>query len=431
MEETQSYLIIIVFNLILFFKTLKYGLAVDDNGSWSHTQHAKKWKKESLSGKINRISILLYGAGLFRDNEKDHLFTMVLVTIFSCLLYACFGNIWLSLLWSSHPINNQVTIWLNGRRYLISLVLAMLAYKFMAFGFILYPLSLWFHPISAAVLIAGIIKNPLALTWIIPCILIIPKYKYWISQRWLIQDLKEYKIFNWRKISLAIRCLSEYWKHLVFPTKFAMYHPEIWGIAELEGNRQRNYAFDRVFWLCVLFLFLLGVIGWLGGSSCLLWAIMACFSVIQWSGIWKSPTQLWAQRYASLFSIFGILYILEAIKLVPQWELTIKLMFLLYYITITLKDMGMYRNFYTFFLHHAIMNTHNQNAHYYATVGFNNQAIFFYREKNQLNSLMNDAFSCACGFHWVLHNKTPDLIHDFMGKKLETKRTKVNYEDEK
>jgi hypothetical protein len=209
-----------------------------------------------------------------------------------------------------------------------------------------------------------------------------------------------------------------------------MYHPDIWGIAELEGNRNRNYAFNASLWgYLALILSVIGI-GWLAGGSCLLYAVGAILAIAQWLGAWKNVTMLWAQRYASLFSVFGLLFMLGVLDAFPDFQFTGKCLLLAWYTVATLKDMEMYRNFYTFFLSHAIKYPFNQNAHWYSTIGLNNQAILYYNQKDKLSSLMNDAFSCACGFHWVLHNKKPDLIHDFLKTKIDKKPPiKVNYED--
>lgn len=429
-SNMEKYLIIILFNIILFFRTFKYELAVDDNEAFRHCQNSKHWNKTTLHGYFTRLSSILYGAGLFKDHKKDHIFTTFLVTLFSCLLYVAFGNIWVSLLWSSHPINNQVTIWLNGRRYLISLILALVAYIFPSTGFILFPLALWFHPVSIAMFVAGLIKTPVALTWLIPCFLVVGRYKHWINQRWSIQNFEEYKKFNIGKISLAVRCMAEYWLSLLFPTGFTMYHKRIWGIAELDYKKKENYAFDLSFWIFISVISSILVIGLY--CDCIIWAILANIAVFQWCGIWKSPTQLWAQRYASLFSVFGLVYLTKIIGLFDiNIQNTILFCILTWYVVITMKDMGMYRNVYTFFFHHVNSTISNQNAHYFATVGLNNFAVEYFKEKNKLNALMCDAFSMAFGFHWVLHNKKNDLIHSFMKEKINGKNKKINYEEKK
>jgi hypothetical protein len=427
----QEYLILTLFGLILFFRTLRYGLAVDDNISFMSNRKLGTKKRTVL----DRIKVATYGAGIFENNEYDHLLTTALSISVACMIYSCFGNIWAALLWLAHPLNNQVTIWMNGRRYQISILLGLLAYKLPYLGFIFFPAALWIHPISAILLVSSLLFSGLiALTWLIPCLLLKTRYTDWINQRWSIQDFKEYKEFNIGKLSLAARCYGEYWLHFLFPRGFTMYHPDIWGIAELQEQKKANYAFNGSYFAYIALLVFILYMGWVAGRSCLLWAILANCALFQWCGVWKNVTQLWAQRYASLFSIFGTLYLMGLVDaFVPtHFQLACKMSLLVWYTVITLKDMDMYQNFYSFYLKHIIDSPHNENAAYFSTIALNNNAVHFIKNKDRMNALMNDAYSSACGFYWCMNNQKPDLIHDFMKGKLamkkQVKEQKVDFE---
>jgi hypothetical protein len=249
--------------------------------------------------------------------------------------------------------------------------------------------------------------------------MLIAYYRHWITKRFTLQPFDIYKRFEMGKISLGIRALGEYLLHLIAPRGFVMYHPRIWGVAELPGNKARNFATDTLLLAySALILFSL-VMVYLGGRSCLLYALCLIFSLSPWLGFVVNPVQLWAQRYASVASIFFLLIVQE---LVPyDLSLVIPGVLLAYYTAVTLKDMGMYRSFFDFFLFQAINDPKNQNAHYFGAVGIQNEAMRFKEDGKPLEALMCSAYSTAIGFHWCMYNPKPDLIHDFLKQKLQKK----------
>jgi len=410
----MNYLLIIGFVWALYVKSIWYGYVVDDNNSSISAQkclHATRmsWKK---------VSKIINGAGLFKNTKLDHAFTILLTSIVSCLIYLCWGNIWLALLYACHPMNNQTTLWLNGRRYQLSLILGLLSYKLPILGFVGYPLALWVHPISAPfIILTGIFVTPLAYLWAIPGVFALPKLNRWLQGRWKIQNFELYKRFNEGKPVLATKCLGDYFVKSLFPRGFTMYHPTIWGVAELEGNRLRAYAENLHLYLSIALIASVGFLcAYLGGMA-QMGFIIAVVGLIPWIGLWINPTQLWAERYATLSNI-GFCMMLIAFADATPFGAICKLSLILWFSIIVLKDMEMYRDVFSFFFKHFIDQPHNQNAAYFGTTGFNNYARDHKKAGNPNDVKIFASASMCSGLLWCMRNKKADLIHDFAGKML-------------
>jgi hypothetical protein len=420
----MEYLLIIAVVFGIYSRSINHGYVVDDDKSYVCTQGLLRYLAGGAYSK-EHWTALFYGAGLFKDRVHDNLFRITLTATIACLIYSCFGNIWVALLWAIHPMNNQLTLWLNGRRYQVSLILGLLAYKFPIAGLFLYPMAVYVHPISLPFLpITALFVTPVAIAWALPAVFAMPRLLAWIKQRWMIQNFPLYKSFNWGKPVMAVKCLSEYAICALFTPKMTMYHPKLWGIAELEGNRQRAYALNPVFWLSIALLSLLGYVGWFIGGSCLKGAVIAFLGVLPLLGFWKNPTQIWAQRYASLAMIGFMMYVVGIAEF-TGYHTNVLIPILVWYLTITMNSMNMYKDLYGFFWHHFIHYPNNQNAHWFGAVGFNNYAQAALKSKKFNDTAMYSSHSMAASLLWCMRNQTPDLIHNFASKQLQGLKEKA------
>lgn len=412
----MDYLILVSIVLVMYWKTLWFGLTVDDPQAYKRAQTRKQQLFKEPRHVPGFIWDILYGAGLFNNTKYDHLMTICLTATIVCLLHTCFGSIWLALLYAVHPVNNQTNVWLNGRRYQISMIFALLAYKFVLAGVVFYPIAVWFHPVALPmVFIAIMFKSVKAAVWLITLPIVMFKLERWLKSRWKIQNFDEYKVFKWQKLVLATKNLGDYIRECLFPVRFTMYHPETWGLAELPDNRKKMYAIDLKF-----FASLSLIIGtaWLAtfSTEIMMGYVIGVGSLVQWLGFWKNPTQLWAQRYATLASVGFCMYLIAALDFLGLS--TAKWMLLTYYAIVTYKDLEMYRDFYSFFWKHFIDQPHNQNAHWFGPIGFNNNAHYFRQNMMLQEGFMAESHYMASAFLWCMRNAKHDLIHGFLKKKL-------------
>lgn len=417
------YALVIAFTFAIYLRSILFSTTVDDDGSQRMVDRCapppynkQKPFLHNFSCWMYYLSSMIYGAGLCRTLWQDHVLKIVLTATIGCMLLWCF-NVWVALLWVAHPINNQLTVWLNGRRYQVSLLLGLLSYKLPIAGFILFPIAVYIHPISAPILIVtAVTVTPVAWLWSIPALLNIKHLVRWTKARLDIQPFEIYKTFNWGKPIMAVKCLAEYFRHCLFPTGFTMYHPQIWGVAELEGNKARNYAVNAQFWLCVAFVALISCIGVIVGGTCLIGLLIAFVGILPWLGIVINPTQLWAQRYASLMSIGTSMFTYGLCSLIGEQYL---IGIVLVYSIITLKDMSMYKDIFSFFHHHALHQPHNQNSAYFGAVGLNNYAVQARKEKKPNEAAIFASNSMALSLMWCIRNPQPDMIHQFALKQIE------------
>jgi len=406
----MEYIIIIAAVFAVYLKSVSNGYVVDDGNCYVKLQEFKEHPFKNWHN-------LMYGAGLFKNTRLDHLFRIVLTCAIACMIMCNWGNIWIALLWAVHPINNQLTLWLNGRRYQVSLLLGLMCYKWVYLGFVVYPIALMIHPISAPIiLITAILKTPIALLWVLPALLALPKLKNWTRGRFAIQNFQIYREFNRRKPILAIKCLAEYLRHGLFPTGFTMYHPEIWGIAELPGNKARCYALNASFWLCLALLSLISYIGWFIGGSCLVGLLIAFLGIIQWSGVYTNPTMLWAQRYTALSSIGFTMFTVGVAEY--TYPTVVLPMVFVWYAVVTIKDMPMYRDFFSFFWHHNINQPNNLNSAWFGCHGFNGMASVAMKEKKGTDAKLYGANALAYSLSWCFRNRKGDIVHDFATQQL-------------
>jgi len=134
-------LTIIIVNFILYFKTIFFNIIIDDIRMRAEHEKKNTYNKWNFKCIVDR----LYGAGTFKDLRVDHGFTIVLHTLAAILIYLSFGSnivsFYAALLYSVHPVNNQTAIWLNGRRYIVNVILVLLIWMFKPIGIVAYAVT--------------------------------------------------------------------------------------------------------------------------------------------------------------------------------------------------------------------------------------------------------------------------------------------------
>lgn len=117
----ESYLLIVLLNVAFYWRTLNYGLVMDDIDWYRQREKDYVGSKIGFHTFFNLGTYITraYGPGTIRLNPRiDHI-TTLLLHIATALLINKLFNLPTALLWSFHPVNHQVSIWLTGRRYAI------------------------------------------------------------------------------------------------------------------------------------------------------------------------------------------------------------------------------------------------------------------------------------------------------------------------
>lgn len=405
----MEYLALITLVPLFFSPTLFFGYVVDDIEWQRKMKFFWKIRDRKPLAFWKKIT---YGCTGACPLWVDHLITITLHTL-NCLCICYLFGYMAAIIYAVHPTNHQISIWLNGRRYQLSIFLSLISIINPYVGFIAYPLALWIHPISAPAFILSAVINLsyIPLLWLIIGSLFYGHIEKWTKNRFKIQDNEIFQKFEWGKITLSIKCLALYWYDALIPFNIKMFQPQIWGM-ELTGNRKRMYDLNVHFWLSIAFLSAIHVGVWLVDSSSLKWAILFDLCLFQWLPIWKNPVQLYANRYSGLAMVFyGVLFVKLFYSIAP---------FLVLYLgMVTLKDMHMYRDVYAYMFSQIIRMEHNMPAHWYAMNGFHGHVEFFLKKGNAGDAYMNDCYGKSVGFMWCLNNSKYDMIHDALTKKIQ------------
>lgn len=351
----EKILIIIGFTLILYFNTLKNSVILDDIPWYAHRQK-KDIPFKGFKGLVLWFQDTFYGGATFGMNiELDHLFAIGLNCLTGVLIYKALGNndisFWASILWLANPVNNQVTCWLNGRRFMVNIILTLIMMLSPWFIF-LYPLTsvLQVSAFFAPILLAS--KSPLFLL-IIPlvlgCCLTVLRTK--IQARFKLVHDKDRQTLHPKRLFIIVQDYGHFFFKMLVPGTCAFTYPMhyYWGITE-KGNKQA-YSFNFDFWRGILAISL-SVLGfyYFGGNKACLWAFL-CLSTLQWCSL-IPVTQDLADRYVSLPSVFMMFFVSYVAHQVLGSQATIFLAGLtVYYICMLFNVMRLYHNMVSYWEH--------------------------------------------------------------------------------
>lgn len=314
-------MVIIFFNFILYAPTIFFDLVMDDL-QWRE-KRIKGWPKQSNI--LKTIAERLYSGGIFGFNSKlDHFVTMCMWTILNVMIYFAFGHSPASfataLLVSCHPGMNQLSIWINGRRYLVCAILLMgimMLWKtssilLWGIGFALYLMSGLFQVTIFFAPILFMMKIKYVVFSIVAIFILLYSIRDWLKNKIIdrlslipCDDLRSWKK---RRPIVIVKLFGFYFWKMIFPGHVQMIYPflQMWGRTK-EGNADAykiNGDFYRgcgaIIGMVILF------------SSCPIvykpYFGFMFFSLIQWCGI-LPITQSTSDRYSSIPTIFMCFFI--------------------------------------------------------------------------------------------------------------------------
>lgn len=310
-------LVIVLFNIIIYYKTISYDLVMDDRQWWNNKMKygfMRIREVKNLSSLKNIIDEHLYSGTTFGTNTKiEHSFTIFLHTAICVLIYLTFGSSNISfcaaMLYSCNPINNQTSIWLNGRRYAINTILVLLM--------IIFPLMSPLLYLFTGVLQVTAFFSPVALIghsyWYLALIPLLIGFGWRQiknkcdsrSDNIAEGDLKK---FTPRRFIVIVKTFGFFFFKMIVPQVCAMQYPDrfYWGLTK-EGNKDA-YSINMDFWKGV------------GAISCNVLAFyylpnslkpFLCFmflAILQWSAI-LPITQILSDRYCSLPNVFMMFFL--------------------------------------------------------------------------------------------------------------------------
>lgn len=322
MEETLK---IILLNLVVYFRTLRYDIVIDDN---CRKFHQKDLHKNWLV-RLYRIS-KYSGHGGF-PLPIEHLLTIIIHTSVCVAIYLCLGKNNISfiaaLLFSVHPANNQVSIWMNGKRFGVVTLLVLLMWGLKPYGLIFYVISpIWHYAALPAIFLYH-------QYWWVWFLLITPLFFYKkiinkIGSRWERIPPGEIKIIRPRKLITLTKMIGYHFLHCLLPRKMSFYHMFMERMGFSKEDNDYWYAYNKDFWIGLgvsLSLIVLIVFNWgnLLGFGLFWWLLF----VLMWCQFPVGLTQAVAERNYYLPNV-GLCYALA--YLLPDYLL---MALFIYYLT--------------------------------------------------------------------------------------------------
>ncbi len=357
-----NFFLIIGVCVLFYARIINYLLVVDDTTQYTLMLNGQTCKPR-LGYMVAWIKYKLYGfGGIFgvdtrtektkrNSIRKDHAVTLFLHTIICCLIYQVLGHnqvsFWAAILYAVNPINHQTSIWSNGRRYALNiiLVLAMLALP-KPWGLLAWVCTPFLHLTA--------VFAPVMLGWkyalAIPVAGLIAWYWQYNDYKMRLSTQKTQEMLNYtpKRIIPSIKLFGFYFIRSFLPGRVMMVYPHLyfWGLTKpgTEDAHRLNLSFFKgVF---ALGLTLMGLICLSGQER--LYFIFAMFSIVQWCGF-LTVTQHSCDRYIATATPF-MMYLLSSLIFAHAgvWALPAILFFMGLYISELNVVMKMYRSIISF-----------------------------------------------------------------------------------
>lgn len=241
-------LIILGINLILYGRTIFYGLVVDDIRTYR--EHRKKCKSWSVP--LSTIGSYLAGSGSSYNKKIDHIITLSIHTITSILIYFAFGgntvSFFTAVIFSIHPVTHQVSCWLNGKRYGVSAILCLLLMMFYPYMLGLYPLMMFFRVSGLPIIFFILLKSPVILLFFPLIGYLFRKDIIEIAKIRMKDSSVELTKFKLQKIVLFFKTFGFYVRHCLFPRNVFMWYPFLYYYGLTKKDTDDAYSINKDFW---------------------------------------------------------------------------------------------------------------------------------------------------------------------------------------
>jgi hypothetical protein len=330
--ETINYaLIIVLVNLIVYFRTMHYGYVGDDVERSQRRRPKRYFKKWYHRWWVQFI-------GLRHTNPQHaHFMTIMVHTSVCVLIYFALGSNNVSfltaLLFSINPVNIQGSVWVSGRNYAIATFLTLLMFLSPFTSVVPYYLTTFFS--------VNAWFAPLAFLWtphwylflLVPLFLIFSKRnkqtihnKIWGGKiKTTNSEMREVKP---DKLIIFTKTFGYYYKICLFPFVLGIDHKFLYGFGTNQTDNKKGYKIDGHFWfglMCglspfIAFHFGLREVGW--G----LWWFAV--NIAMWSNFITIQQQI-SLRYVYLANV-GMSYALA--NLIIGYPILITI-FLVFYLT--------------------------------------------------------------------------------------------------
>jgi hypothetical protein len=312
----ERILVIILTNLIFYFKTLRFKTVSDDN----LRVFKDIFEKVSFSGIIRSIGGNVIVGEMDKDPkipdwkrleginvEVEHFISLCCHTLVCVMIYLALGSTTASfmaaMLFSVNPITHHGGVWISGRGYALT---ALIFLMYLLHGTPFYFLSI-FTSSSGLLMPFVFLFTPrwTDIAYFLPFALIfLAFYKEALESRKGF-TVKAHQTYSWKSVPVTIKTYAYYFWHILFPVRLGMYHTFLsaYGMTDRDTDYWRKMS--PIFWsgIAILGLQIYGLFNyqpWVFGLM-----IYSVF-IIMWCNI-KMVNQEIAERYEYLPAI-GLMY---------------------------------------------------------------------------------------------------------------------------
>jgi hypothetical protein len=344
---------IVVVNLVLYFKTLRYKFVSDDLAVFMNPPTVKNWwhkqwmrftgqiKLKNKSFSLRKIQGKLKCV-IAETEEMEHLIALLLHISICVMIYLAFNSWLAALLYSVNPVNNQGTIWPGGRGYAIPILCIILAFTWdwAAIPAILFCQSFTIGFLAPLVAL-GASKWWLVWVGVLGWIIHARKFVKAVKSKSVAESFTEDRLsFHPKKFVLAIKTFGFYTLLCLIPSRITFYHNFLQSAAG--SGKDKAYSLCKYFWAG---LTILTMMIWFWTShpwTILSWALLAwCISVAPFCNFVRANQEI-AERFVALPNVF---LTLALALLIAPYPILITA-FLVFYATRTYYTLPMYKDEY-------------------------------------------------------------------------------------
>jgi len=232
-------LLIVLFNLVWYFRALRFGYISDD---------LKTANYEFKGSFLKRLYVSFKGIE-WTDPELEHFISLIAHIINCSLIYLVFGtnqaSFFAAMLFSINPITLFGSCWVSGRGYALALTAGLLFYYLKAWGIPFYLSGIFFG--MATMPVALVFLNPLSLVALVYIYIYFKRFKQGIEQRKSLMN-DEMRRLSFNKIIVAVKSYAYYFLHCIFPRRIGMYHTFLYTYGLQEEDIKRWTKLDKWFW---------------------------------------------------------------------------------------------------------------------------------------------------------------------------------------
>jgi len=343
----MEYLIILGVCLAVYSQSWNYGPVVDDIGN--REKYKLRPSVHYSNSFLARIRRRLNGQAPFENIYLDRAITVVIHTAVCLLMFEAFGSLVASLLFAVNVSNNQVSLWLNGKRYGINAILCLLAFIFAPVGILFWFITPWFQASAVVFPILLAVKGYWYFAIVPPLALVVGGgyLRKWMDGRASMVKL-ELKTWNYHKIPFILKTIAFYFFRGLIPFVPVMYITYLKHYGLIKKHSDEAYRFDLpalVGLLLVLgipYLYLLNPTLFFG----LLWWLVMSTVYSNWTSI----TVIFAERYCYLPNIGLMFCLAKVLEIIhpSAWLLVFGI-----YLARLISYMPMYKDIETYLKHHT------------------------------------------------------------------------------